>query len=1469
MHAILREKNVRVMNRENRNHPAAQNMPGGIHCPESAEIYVRNEGVSRSVAVSDAGKPFVSEEKKEEWRNDLDFLVGALNVSAALLMCITPESIRVLVGSRNAANPFSEGETFPLGQGMLCENVLGVNAGFLVENAPQTELWRDDLSVRRGMRDYYGVPLHWKDGAFFGTLCVFDRGSRLSGRLVQQVIHRFGTSFEKDLELLRLRQDADEHSGDNAEAMSAMFRYAPGGIFSYSAEEDEQFSFLSTNMLDWLGYTKAEFINKYENRFSRMVWQEDRERVLAEIDEQIRHGSFDTCEYRIEKKDGSLVWVHDEGHIVTDENGKRWFYVVIVDITPSIDTQKKLLLRNSELETTVRGLKETIERGSGTGDPEAIRARELLRQRQREEVFRIITNVEYDYVALLHADSSRIEFWNLSQKLPQKYRDRLGEPGRQYDFDDIRRFTADSWVDPADREMYLKSSPIPAVREALDRFGHCEFSLRGHTIEHPEQTMCRKIQHYYLGDDHDTILILQTDVTKTYLQQQTNVELARTEARRVRDILDYIASGVCVLVMPDETHLNIEYSNRQMPRLLRFSEDVQTPAQIGESTDGKVVSYFESAFSGVHPEDLPRVQEAFRAGFRLEQFTVPSFRLRTGTGGYIWVTVDIVLREIRPDGHVFYGTYRDISAEVELRAALERQRKKQLGQTLLETINRLPSSSILFRVLEDKTLRVEQYSDEFCRLGGYRRADRELRSDPCARVHSEDRARVRDAILANLDGKEPFHLVYRIAMKSGAYKWVSVSFSTIEFNGVRYLYAQYTDIDQLKKQEQQLEEQYNAAQAFLDSVSNSYLATRRANLTRNTIEAVAGTNPILQVTAQESYDAALAELFKTMPKESDREKYSSMLSRTALLRAWEAGIRTRVCEYQYRENGGEVRWVRTAVNLTKRPGGGDIILFSAVQDISQEKLLEAVMSQVIAEQYDFICCIDASRGRISMFLPNDEFPERKMVLTGQKFDSAMRAYHAKYSLPAERESCDQIMSLENVLKLLEGQNRCVFTHTVVENGAYRSKQAEFFYIDRESAQLALIRTDYTEAQKKQLEQEERLRAALNEAQKANRAKSEFLSRMSHDMRTPLNGIIGMTYLTQTMELPAKVRENLGKIDTSSKFLLNLINDVLDMSKAESERIELHPEPYAPKEFTDYIDAVVRPLCEEKNLHFEMEARPPETRVPLFDKLRINQIVFNLLSNAVKYTPEGGTVRYCSHFGDVREDGTIPVCIEVSDNGIGMSEEFQKILFEPFSQEERPDAPKVRGSGLGLSIAQKMVSLMGGTIQVQSGIGKGTTFTVRLTVGSVPLPTEPLQGDTPAGTDNPERLAGRHILLCEDHPLNQEIARTLLMEKQMLVEVAENGQRGVELFSRSMVGYFDAVLMDIRMPVMNGYEAVEAIRALPRPDAKTVPILAMTADAFADDVQKCLDAGMNGHIAKPIDPEQLYGALRAAFSGKKE
>ena len=387
-----------------------------------------------------------------------------------------------------------------------------------------------------------------------------------------------------------------------------------------------------------------------------------------------------------------------------------------------------------------------------------------------------------------------------------------------------------------------------------------------------------------------------------------------------------------------------------------------------------------------------------------------------------------------------------------------------------------------------------------------------------------------------------------------------------------------------------------------------------------------------------------------------------------------------------------------------------------------------------------------------------------------------------------------------------------------------------------------------------------LSKALGDAKRANEAKSEFLSRMSHDMRTPLNGIIGMTYLTREMELPEKARENLGKIDTSSKFLLSLINDVLDMSKAESGRIELHPEPYPFGDFCSYLDAVIRPLCAEKRQVFVFDAAPIEGYTPLVDITRLNRIYFNLLSNAVKFTPEGGTITL-----KIREEALqaehIRFTITVSDSGIGMGEEFQEHLFEPFMQENRDDSSNMRGTGLGLAIVSRTVEAMNGTIRAESKKGRGTSFIVSIVSPCVKRSGPEEAAAVRAAAPDFSGLAGRHVLLCEDHPLNQEIARAMLTGKGILVQLAEDGQKGVESFATSPAGYFDCVLMDIRMPVMDGYEAAKAIRALDRPDAGTVPIVAMTADAFADDVQKCLDAGMNGHISKPVEPELMFDTLR--------
>ena len=386
-----------------------------------------------------------------------------------------------------------------------------------------------------------------------------------------------------------------------------------------------------------------------------------------------------------------------------------------------------------------------------------------------------------------------------------------------------------------------------------------------------------------------------------------------------------------------------------------------------------------------------------------------------------------------------------------------------------------------------------------------------------------------------------------------------------------------------------------------------------------------------------------------------------------------------------------------------------------------------------------------------------------------------------------------------------------------------------------------------------------------QADAANNAKTEFLSRMSHDIRTPLNVILGTTYLAAAHTRPEQTAEDMKKIETSSRFLLSLINDVLDMAKAESGKIELHPEPYTPAEFDDYVRHFIMPLCQANKLQFVSDFQLVPEYIPLADKTRTNQILFNLLSNAAKFTPAGGTITL-----RIREQrtaaGRLALEASVGDTGIGISREFQDKLYDAFTQERRNDTAPNRGSGLGLAIVKKLVDLMGGTITVDSEPGKGTVFTVCCEFDCLPA------SGSAAGRTEPEpdysSLAGRRILLCEDHPMNLEIARAILESRQILVDTAADGQAGLEHFQASSPGWYDCILMDIRMPVMDGYEAAAAIRRLDRADADSVPIIAMTADAFAEDVRKCLEAGMNGHIRKPVEPDIMFRTILGALEQRE-
>ncbi|WP_300605212.1 ATP-binding protein [uncultured Oscillibacter sp.] len=386
--------------------------------------------------------------------------------------------------------------------------------------------------------------------------------------------------------------------------------------------------------------------------------------------------------------------------------------------------------------------------------------------------------------------------------------------------------------------------------------------------------------------------------------------------------------------------------------------------------------------------------------------------------------------------------------------------------------------------------------------------------------------------------------------------------------------------------------------------------------------------------------------------------------------------------------------------------------------------------------------------------------------------------------------------------------------------------------------------------------------ARKEAEQANAAKQEFLSSMSHDIRTPMNAIIGMTSLAlDNTDDPKRVRDYLGKIALSSKHLLGLINDVLDISKIESGKMTLNVEPVSLREAMDSIVNIMQPQVTAKNQQFKAAAQEILSENVRCDGVRLNQVLINLLGNAVKFTPEKGAVQLTVYQEALPEDASrVRTHFLVSDTGIGMSKEYQKVIFESFSREDNTRVRKTEGSGLGMAITKCIVDAMGGTISVRSEQGRGSEFHVVLDLEKAAAPAASEAADSAAERVNDVVLKGRRILLAEDNELNWEVARELLSILELELDWAENGEICVEKFRNSPAGHYDAIIMDVRMPVMDGYEATAAIRRLEREDAD-IPIIAMTADAFSEDIQRCLERGMNDHLAKPIDIQAVTFKLK--------
>ena len=602
--------------------------------------------------------------------------------------------------------------------------------------------------------------------------------------------------------------------------------------------------------------------------------------------------------------------------------------------------------------------------------------------------------------------------------------------------------------------------------------------------------------------------------------------------------------------------------------------------------------------------------------------------------------------------------------------------------------------------------------------------------------------------------------------------------------------------------------------------------------------------------------------------EEDREALT-----TAIEELKEKGDNVSI-EYRVRHKNGSVVHVMGNIKLLEE--NGQLYYQRFLLDCTEQKMQEKKneryqkeLIQALSIDYNFVWFFNLDTGVGSLLRNNVEngnvfnsFLGREIIL-----EESMDLYVRNFVYEEDQEFVRTAFSREKMLAELSEKRVYYLNYRICNGGRIRYFQMKAVRAGswNESRGVVLGFRNIDEETRNEMERTRQLEDALSSAKKASKAKSVFLSNMSHDIRTPMNAIVGFTNLAIAhMDQQSQVEEYLEKIKSSGNHLLSLINDVLDMSHIESGKMHIEEKLCSLPEILDGLYNILQADVKAKQLSLRIESVDILDEEIYCDKLRLDQVLLNLLSNAVKYTEKGGNiyVRVAETPGAM--SGYANYEFLIKDTGIGMSEEFVTKIFEPFNRELDSTTSGIQGTGLGMAITKNIVEMMGGTISVKSEKGIGSefkvSFTFRVNTGEKMIHMSEFENIMSLEEKLAEVPKGR-ILLAEDVELNQEIAATILGDAGFETEIAGNGQIAVEMLAKSEPGYYQVILMDVQMPVMNGYEATKEIRRMENKELASIPIIAMTANAFEEDKQEALRSGMNGHIAKPIDIDVLFGVLR--------
>ena len=1284
----------------------------------------------------------------------------------------------------------------------------------------------------------------------------------------------------------------EEELRETNEQMQNILNGIPGGVAIYKVSNQLETRYVSDGVLELTGYSAEEYQRFVQGDVADLIYEPDRPMVLAEAKGIAQTHQVATMEFRTQHRDGRLVWVRAQAKWIGDEDGCPLLHCVFHNITDLKKAQLEMDYLVNSIPGGIASFRIVGSRFLPTFCSDGVMA---LSGHTREEFRALVGNhalravYKADRKRMLLGVRSALEsggvldiFFRIRHKngnliwihLNGQRMDPLDSGTQFYAvftgmsaetrlYQSIANDTADGIyvIEKGSYDLLYANESNVLFHANADHVGQ-----KCYTAIHGKAAPCEfcTLKDHALDDKPHRMTIAGSDRYYSTRFRETEWNGIPAYIKYVRDVTDEVR------VQQEKDHLEQYFQTvvNHLPVGIAVVRFVQDGSMIPEFLSGGFADmtgmtldetwqlYREDAMAGVHPEDRGRLSRGMRAFVESDESHYESvYRLKHGSGGYVWVKNTLSILQSGGGVSRIYASYHDMTKERE-----EQEQLRQQFNDLILQHYRMPGPNAMIighcNITQNRILEIIDHTGFDLSQGVGTDREAFFIGISTFLPNKQERQAFLDTYL-NAPALEAFRrgqteLAQTCFMKlpkepCGHFVECKVNLvkapDTDDITGILTV----TDITERIISER-----------ILDRLSVAgYDLVVDVNLLTDQYTILAGDGANGDYPAQQGrHSVRIAHLLQDQILPKDRENTAKMLD-PAYLQDRLQREESYSFPYSILDEGGEIRAKNMTISATELCLGRICLARTDITDSvrEQQRLLN-----VIAYTFELLAYIHLDTDSLTLYTRQTVL-ENLPPLKANSYSESVGRFSQHFGQGSQKQSADQLFQLETLCRRLEEKpSGYDFVLPQRSGTALRYKQFSVMWGDASHTSVCMVRADVTDMLAAEHRAKAELETALSLAEEASRAKSDFLSSMSHDIRTPLNAIIGMTTLAiNYLDDRGRVEDCLQKISLASKHLLSLINDILDMSKIERSQIALNRVKIFLPELLEQVSSMIAPQAKLAGLSFSLQS---EIQHPVFygDSLRINQILVNLLGNAVKFTPEGGSVSFEAKELSSDSEGCIRYRFIIRDTGIGMSESFLARLFEPFTRSRA--VSRVEGTGLGLSITKGLVDLMKGEISVESQPGHGTTFCVILPCEAAQgsAGTQSLASPWPAEPPPLASLQGRQFLLAEDNAINAEILLELLEIYGAHCVLTTDGQQAVQAYADAAPNTYDAILMDIQMPVLNGYAATRAIRAMDRKDAKTIPIVAMTANAFAEDVQAAQEAGMSAHVAKPIDMQVLWSTL---------